>query len=170
MERIEPGRLILAVLVFVACAAPRPAAPRAPVESWSARPADAAPLGRVAEPGPRLIARDTVFVSDVRPDSIEITVDVAEGVTPATVSFREGPTDRDDAFCAPGIPAGTPTPTSRWCPRVVEDVRIWVRVQAQRLLGIISPTGGSFRLFGGSGPAELHAARQRIGATLEYPN
>ncbi|MCG8467041.1 MAG: ABC transporter ATP-binding protein [Gemmatimonadetes bacterium] len=38
------------------------------------------------------------------------------------------------------------------------------------LLGIISPTGGSFRLFGGSGPAELHAARQRIGATLEYPN
>ncbi|WP_420462013.1 ABC transporter ATP-binding protein [Candidatus Palauibacter sp.] len=38
------------------------------------------------------------------------------------------------------------------------------------LLGIITPTGGSFRLFGGSSPAELHAARQRIGATLEYPN
>ena len=38
------------------------------------------------------------------------------------------------------------------------------------LLGIIAPTGGSFRLFGGSSPAELHAARQRIGATLEYPN
>ena len=38
------------------------------------------------------------------------------------------------------------------------------------LLGIINQTGGSFRLFGGSSPAELHAARQRIGATLEYPN
>lgn len=38
------------------------------------------------------------------------------------------------------------------------------------LLGIITPTGGTFRLFGGSSPAELHAARQRIGATLEYPN
>ncbi len=38
------------------------------------------------------------------------------------------------------------------------------------LLGIITPTGGSFRLFGGSTPAELHAARQRIGATLETPN
>lgn len=38
------------------------------------------------------------------------------------------------------------------------------------LLGIITPTGGNFRLFGGSSPAELHAARQRIGATLEYPN
>ena len=38
------------------------------------------------------------------------------------------------------------------------------------LLGIITPSGGSFRLFGGSSPAELHAARQRIGATLEYPN
>ncbi len=38
------------------------------------------------------------------------------------------------------------------------------------LLGIITPTGGAFRLFGGSTPRELHAARQRIGATLEYPN
>lgn len=38
------------------------------------------------------------------------------------------------------------------------------------LLGIINRTGGSFRLFGGSSPAELHAARQRVGATLEYPN
>ncbi len=38
------------------------------------------------------------------------------------------------------------------------------------LLGIINPTGGAFRLFGGETPAELHAARQRIGATLEYPN
>jgi ABC-2 type transport system ATP-binding protein len=38
------------------------------------------------------------------------------------------------------------------------------------LLGIITPTSGTFRLFGGAGPAELHAARQRIGATLEYPN
>lgn len=38
------------------------------------------------------------------------------------------------------------------------------------LLGIISPTAGSFRLFGGSSPGDLHAARQRIGATLEYPN
>jgi len=38
------------------------------------------------------------------------------------------------------------------------------------LLGIITPTGGSFRLLGGSTPRELHEARQRIGATLEYPN
>lgn len=38
------------------------------------------------------------------------------------------------------------------------------------LLGIITPTRGRFELFGGSTPAELHAARQRIGATLEYPN
>ncbi|MDX1393817.1 MAG: ABC transporter ATP-binding protein [Gemmatimonadota bacterium] len=38
------------------------------------------------------------------------------------------------------------------------------------LLGIITPTGGGFRLFGGSSPTEIHAARQRIGATLEYPN
>jgi ABC-2 type transport system ATP-binding protein len=38
------------------------------------------------------------------------------------------------------------------------------------LLGIITPTGGSFKLFGGESPKELHAARQRIGATLEYPN
>jgi len=38
------------------------------------------------------------------------------------------------------------------------------------LVGIISPTGGGFRLFGGSTERELHAARQRIGATLEYPN
>jgi len=38
------------------------------------------------------------------------------------------------------------------------------------LLGIITPTAGAFRLFGGSSPREIHAARQRIGATLEYPN
>ncbi len=38
------------------------------------------------------------------------------------------------------------------------------------LLGIITPTGGAFRLFGGGSPSEIHAARQRIGATLEYPN
>ena len=38
------------------------------------------------------------------------------------------------------------------------------------LLGIVTPTAGSFKLFGGSSPRELHAARQRIGATLEYPN
>ncbi len=38
------------------------------------------------------------------------------------------------------------------------------------LLGIITPTGGGFKLFGGDSPKELHAARQRIGATLEYPN
>lgn len=38
------------------------------------------------------------------------------------------------------------------------------------LTGIITPTGGRFELFGGSSAAELHAARQRIGATLETPN
>lgn len=38
------------------------------------------------------------------------------------------------------------------------------------LLGIISPTAGAFRLFGGAGHREILAARQRIGATLEYPN
>lgn len=38
------------------------------------------------------------------------------------------------------------------------------------LLGIISPSGGSFRLFDQEGSAELHATRRRIGATLETPN
>jgi ABC-type multidrug transport system ATPase subunit len=38
------------------------------------------------------------------------------------------------------------------------------------LLGIITPTGGQVSLFGGSTPREIHAARQRVGATLEYPN
>jgi ABC-2 type transport system ATP-binding protein len=38
------------------------------------------------------------------------------------------------------------------------------------LLGIITPTEGSFRLFGGETAADLHSARQRIGATLEHPN
>lgn len=38
------------------------------------------------------------------------------------------------------------------------------------LLGIITPTGGGFRLFGGDSADEIHAARQRIGATLETPN
>ncbi len=38
------------------------------------------------------------------------------------------------------------------------------------LMGIISRTGGSFRLFGGSTPQEIHQARQRTGGTLEYPN
>ncbi len=38
------------------------------------------------------------------------------------------------------------------------------------LLGIITPSGGAIRLFGLSGQRGLHAARQRIGATLETPN
>jgi ABC-2 type transport system ATP-binding protein len=38
------------------------------------------------------------------------------------------------------------------------------------LLGIITPTAGSFRLFGLQGRKGLHEARQRIGATLETPN
>lgn len=38
------------------------------------------------------------------------------------------------------------------------------------LVGIINPTGGSFRLFGASAPRELLAARARVGATLETPN
>jgi ABC-type multidrug transport system ATPase subunit len=38
------------------------------------------------------------------------------------------------------------------------------------LLGIITPTAGRFELFGGSSAADLHAARRRIGATLETPN
>ena len=38
------------------------------------------------------------------------------------------------------------------------------------LLGIIGPTAGSMRLFGGGTPRDLHHARQRIGATLEQPN
>ena len=38
------------------------------------------------------------------------------------------------------------------------------------LLGIITPTGGAFRMFGRDGTDELHAARRRIGATLETPN
>jgi ABC-type multidrug transport system ATPase subunit len=38
------------------------------------------------------------------------------------------------------------------------------------LLGILTPTGGRFRLFGRDGSQELHATRRRIGATLETPN
>jgi ABC-type multidrug transport system ATPase subunit len=38
------------------------------------------------------------------------------------------------------------------------------------LLGIINPTFGTIRLFDRYGQAELHTARQRIGATLETPN
>lgn len=38
------------------------------------------------------------------------------------------------------------------------------------LLGITTPTRGSFRLFGAESPADLQAARARIGATLEQPN
>ncbi len=38
------------------------------------------------------------------------------------------------------------------------------------LLGIITPSGGDIRLFGLTGQRGLHAARQRIGATLETPN
>ena len=38
------------------------------------------------------------------------------------------------------------------------------------LVGTIKPTGGSFNLFGASGPKGLLAARARVGATLETPN
>ena len=38
------------------------------------------------------------------------------------------------------------------------------------LVGIINPTGGTFRLFGASEPRDLVAARARVGATLETPN
>ncbi len=38
------------------------------------------------------------------------------------------------------------------------------------LLGIITPTAGEVRLLGLSGRDGLHAARQKIGATLETPN
>ena len=38
------------------------------------------------------------------------------------------------------------------------------------LMGIINPTGGSFRLFGASEPRDLVTARARVGATLETPN
>ena len=38
------------------------------------------------------------------------------------------------------------------------------------LLGIITPTRGSFRLFGADDRGELPRARRRVGATLEQPN
>ena len=38
------------------------------------------------------------------------------------------------------------------------------------LMGIIKPTGGTFRLFGAGAPRDLLAARARVGATLETPN
>lgn len=38
------------------------------------------------------------------------------------------------------------------------------------LLGIITPTEGEVTLLGRSGRRGLHEARQRVGATLEYPN
>ena len=38
------------------------------------------------------------------------------------------------------------------------------------LVGIVTPTAGSFRLFGASARGDLVAARARMGATLESPN
>lgn len=38
------------------------------------------------------------------------------------------------------------------------------------IVGIITPTSGKFRLFDGDTPQDLHAARGRIGGTLEQPN
>lgn len=38
------------------------------------------------------------------------------------------------------------------------------------LMGIITPTEGSFRLLGSGSPSELLQARLRVGATLEQPN
>lgn len=38
------------------------------------------------------------------------------------------------------------------------------------LMGIITPTGGSFRLLGSSSQSDLRKARLRVGATLEQPN
>ena len=38
------------------------------------------------------------------------------------------------------------------------------------LLGIITPTGGSFRLLGADSRSEREAAKLRVGATLEQPN
>lgn len=38
------------------------------------------------------------------------------------------------------------------------------------LLGIVTPTRGSFRLLGADGRGELSGVRRRIGATLEQPN
>jgi len=38
------------------------------------------------------------------------------------------------------------------------------------LLGIVTPTAGSFRLLGLEGRRGLHQARQQVGATLETPN
>lgn len=38
------------------------------------------------------------------------------------------------------------------------------------IVGIIRPTSGTFRLFDGDTPQDLHVARRRIGGTLEQPN
>ena len=38
------------------------------------------------------------------------------------------------------------------------------------LVGIVTPTAGSFRVFGASAPGDLVTARARVGATLETPN
>ncbi|TAJ94553.1 MAG: ATP-binding cassette domain-containing protein [Gammaproteobacteria bacterium] len=38
------------------------------------------------------------------------------------------------------------------------------------IVGIIRPTSGTFRLFDGDTPQDLHEARRRIGGTLEQPN
>ena len=38
------------------------------------------------------------------------------------------------------------------------------------LVGIVTPTAGSFSLFGATSPRQLLAARTRVGATLETPN
>ncbi len=50
------------------------------------------------------VARDTVYIASVDADSVTLVIDVVEGVTQATISFREVPGDRGRPACPPGIP------------------------------------------------------------------
>ncbi len=138
MEVLRIRQLLCGVFLVVACAAP--------TRSNSAPPASGPTPSEVS----RAVAGDTVFISQVTPDSVALTIDVSESVTPGVISFREGPSDSARPFCRPGIPAGTPTPTVRWCPRTSEDVRVWVRVVDQRPIGSVisaaratTPSAGS---------------------------
>jgi len=161
MNGLRRKPLVCGIFFAVACAAPLKTSPAQPLgdpatatespQSTESRASsagssdardngDGASATTIPPADGTTAASDTVYVSETTADSVALTVDVAESVTPGVISFREGPTDSATPFCPPGIPAGTPTPTVRWCPRVAVAVRVWVRVVDQRPLGsVISP-------------------------------
>ena len=90
---------------------------------------------------PAPIHHDTVFVSAVSPDSAWIVVGLVEGVAPALIAFRSGPTHEDRATCTPPEPAGTVTSVAHPCVREAQDREVWVSVIDQRVIGSVTVPG-----------------------------